>query len=88
MKHAKRNRLEPQDINLALRVKNVEPLYGYDAGYPSEFKMTASGNHVLFYAADKEVDLEELISTELPPVPVDVTLSGNEYFCVKIIIFK
>ena len=77
MKHAKRSTLLPQDINLALRVKSLEPLYGYDAGYPSEFKMIASGSHVLYYLQDKELDLEELVSAELPPIPLDVTVSGT-----------
>ncbi len=77
MKHAKRTRLLPQDINLALRVKGVEPLYGYDPGYPSDFKMVASGHHVLYYVPDREIDLEEMMASELPPVPLDVTVSGR-----------
>eukprot|EP00126_Sphaerothecum_destruens_P009376 Sdes_comp20493_c0_seq1m14925 len=31
MRHSKRKRMETCDINHALRVKNVEPLYGYDS---------------------------------------------------------
>ena len=77
MRHAKRTQLLPQDINYALRVKAVEPLYGYDSGYPTEFKMLASGPHVLYYVPDKELDLEELMSSELPPIPLDVTVSSH-----------
>ena len=77
MKSSKRSKLLPCDINYALRVKNVEPLYGYDVSAPSEFRMTSSGSHVLYYAADKEYDLEELISAELPPIPLDVTMSAH-----------
>ena len=76
MKHSKRSRLLPQDINLALRVKGLEPLYGYDHGAPSDFKMVASGPNILYYVPDREVDLEEMMSSELPPVPLDVTVSG------------
>ena len=80
MKHSKRTKLTPSDINHALRIRNVEPLYGYDgynSSHPFEFKMTVSGNNLLYYANDKELDLEEIISSELPLVPLDVTLSAH-----------
>jgi transcription initiation factor TFIID subunit 6 len=34
MIHAKRNKLSADDINLAARVKNVEPVYGYSSFSP------------------------------------------------------
>ena len=77
MKASKRSKLLPSDINYALRVKAVEPLYGYDVAAPSEFRMTTSGSHVLYYVADKEYDLEELISADLPQIPLDVTMSAH-----------
>ncbi|TPX50546.1 hypothetical protein SeLEV6574_g00825 [Synchytrium endobioticum] len=76
MRHGKRRKLTTEDINQALRVRNVEPLYGYGPGTNSKFRSTSTA-HKLFYAADHEVDLEEVIAAPLPPVPLSVQYTGH-----------
>ncbi|KAJ1548778.1 Transcription initiation factor TFIID subunit 6, partial [Cladochytrium tenue] len=73
MRHAKRTRLMPDDINHALRLKNVEPLYGHSTAAPPRFRSVAMGPQRLFYLEDQEVDLEDIIYAPLPSVPLDVT---------------
>ncbi|KAI8823471.1 uncharacterized protein EV422DRAFT_565415 [Fimicolochytrium jonesii] len=77
MRHAKRNKLHPEDVNHALRVRNVEPLYGWTSGKSSTFKMIGQGAQPFFYVEDQEVDLEEILNRALPPVPLDVTYTSH-----------
>jgi transcription initiation factor TFIID subunit 6 len=55
-RHSKRKQLVPQDINSALLVKNVHPLYGYL--HKSEFRQ-ANG---VYYLEDYELDVEEIVN--------------------------
>lgn len=73
-RHAKREILTTDDIARALRVLNVEPLYGYQDGSArckdvSFSKVNASGGQTLFYLNDEEVDFDKLINEPLPKVP-------------------
>ncbi|KAJ3339476.1 FACT complex subunit spt16 [Gonapodya sp. JEL0774] len=74
MRHSKRARLDSTDINHALRVKNVEPLYGF--GAPDEFSFASAAPGV-FYANDEELNLDDLINAPLPIVPLDVSITGH-----------
>ncbi|KAJ3322748.1 hypothetical protein HDV06_002799 [Boothiomyces sp. JEL0866] len=71
MKHSNRKKLIPSDINSALSLKNVQPLYGYNN--QSNFKTTVHQSQNLYYLEDAEIDLEELVNKPLPPVPLDIT---------------
>ncbi|KAJ3033998.1 hypothetical protein HK097_004652, partial [Rhizophlyctis rosea] len=75
--HSHRQKLTSEDINHALRVRNVEPIYGYSAGAPSTFKIIPSVQQRLFYLEDREIDLDEVIYGPLPSVPMDVTFTGH-----------
>ncbi|KAH9277057.1 hypothetical protein BASA83_000575 [Batrachochytrium salamandrivorans] len=77
MRHSRRQKLTSADINSALAVRNVEPLYGFINGAPSNFKMTSMGSQALYYLEDQEYDLEDLISRPLPPVPVEATYTAH-----------
>ncbi|KAI8805884.1 hypothetical protein BJ742DRAFT_389102 [Cladochytrium replicatum] len=80
MRHAKRNKLWTDDVNHALRVRNVEPLYGSAAGTSAKFEaipMPANANAKMYYMEDREVDLEELVYGPLPPVPVDIIMTAH-----------
>eukprot|EP00189_Rhodosorus_marinus_P002933 CAMPEP_0113962780 /NCGR_PEP_ID=MMETSP0011_2-20120614/6129_1 /TAXON_ID=101924 /ORGANISM="Rhodosorus marinus" /LENGTH=470 /DNA_ID=CAMNT_0000974719 /DNA_START=49 /DNA_END=1461 /DNA_ORIENTATION=- /assembly_acc=CAM_ASM_000156 len=68
MRQSKRSLLTTEDVSAALRLRNVEPLYGLSTKEPLKF-VKVSGNTNLFYVADKEVDLSEFIQKDLPPVP-------------------
>ena len=72
--HAKRRKMMPSDVDCALRVKNIEPLYGFDCAEYVPFSHTSGGGKELFYQEEQELDLVELISAPLPRVSVEPTL--------------
>lgn len=76
MRAARRTTLTVQDISCALRVLNVEPLYGYDSLRPLHYGEASLSGQQLFYLEDEEVDFEKLINAPLPKVPRDMTFTG------------
>lgn len=70
MRHSKRRVLTTQDIDRAMKVLNLEPLYGYDSIKPQVFKEAMIGpGQTLYYIEDDEIDFETFINQPLPPVP-------------------
>jgi len=77
MKHAKRTVLTTADISHALKVLDVEPLYGYDTTRPIRFGEAGLGpGQFMFYVEDDEVDFEKLVNAALPKVPREVSMTG------------
>lgn len=79
MRQSKRRRLLPEDINHALRLRNVEPVYGYghnilslDKEEPLYRKAPQSD---VFYTPERCVDLAELIKIPISKVPADVSFT-------------
>ncbi|KAI0293657.1 transcription initiation factor TFIID complex subunit [Multifurca ochricompacta] len=75
MRHARRNTLTTSDIDRALRVLNIEPLYGHSAYTTAVFRRAlpypqlASAGPV-YFVEDEEIDFERVLREEklvLPP---------------------
>lgn len=80
MRHSKRTTMTTQDVAHALRVLDVEPLYGYESTRPLRFGEASLGpGQPLFYVEDEEVDFEKLINAPLPKVPREVSFTGSFY---------
>lgn len=74
MRHSKRTTLTADDVDAALNLKNVEPIYGFASGGPLRFKR-AVGHRDLFYIDDKDLDLKDVIEAALPKAPLDTALT-------------
>ncbi|AET38022.1 TATA-binding protein-associated factor TAF6 Ecym_2276 [Eremothecium cymbalariae DBVPG len=73
-RHSKRDVLTTDDIARALRVLNVEPLYGYEDNSTRDkevsfSKVTGQGGQTMYYLDDEEIDFDKLINEPLPHVP-------------------
>jgi transcription initiation factor TFIID subunit 6 len=78
MRHGKRKTLTTQDIDRAMKVLNLEPLYGYDTSKPLVFKEAMIGpGQTLYYIDDDEVDFETLVNQPLPKVPRYTTCTAH-----------
>ncbi|XP_047060661.1 transcription initiation factor TFIID subunit 6-like isoform X2 [Lolium rigidum] len=76
MRHAKRTVLTADDVDSALTLRNVEPVYGFASGDPLRFKR-AVGHKDLFYIDDREVDFKEIIEAPLPKAPLDTAVVAH-----------
>ncbi|KAI0135837.1 DUF1546-domain-containing protein [Daldinia grandis] len=77
MRLARRTTLTVQDVSQALRVLDVEPLYGYDSTRALRYGEASLGPQALFYVEDEEVDFEKLINAPLPKIPRDTTFTKH-----------
>ncbi|KAK3001577.1 hypothetical protein RJ639_021680 [Escallonia herrerae] len=73
MRHSKRTTLTTDDVDSALNLRNVEPVYGFASGDPLRFRR-ALGHKDLFYVDDKDVDFKDVIEAPLPKAPLDTSI--------------
>uniref|UniRef100_A0A0C9RR19 TSA: Wollemia nobilis Ref_Wollemi_Transcript_21826_2045 transcribed RNA sequence n=1 Tax=Wollemia nobilis TaxID=56998 RepID=A0A0C9RR19_9CONI len=73
MRHSKRTILTTDDVNSALSLRNVEPVYGFASEDPLRFKK-AVGHPDLFYIDDKDLEFKDVIEAPLPKTPLDTAL--------------
>ena len=77
MHHGKRAKLACEDVDQALRMTGQEPLYGFQAGEHIPFRFTSGGGRDLHFLEDKELDLSELVTGQLPKIPVSASLRAH-----------
>ncbi|EDO48592.1 predicted protein [Nematostella vectensis] len=85
MKHGKRRRMTTEDLNRAMQLTNVEPVYGYGSGEDMPFRSTSTKEGDVFFVDEKEIGIRELaLSTAVPTDPGKVSVRGKYemYFTV------
>lgn len=81
MHHAKRQRLSISDVDHSLKVRNIEPQYGFVANDHVPFRFASGGGRELHFIEEKELDLSEVIASMAPKIPLDVALRAH-WLCV------
>ena len=77
MRHGKRRDLTCTDVDNSLKVKNIEPLYGFECADYIPLRHTSGGGKDIYYPDDQEIDLVNLVSSPLPKLPCDVILRAH-----------
>ncbi|PVZ98363.1 hypothetical protein BB558_002420 [Smittium angustum] len=77
MRHSKRNKLLVSDINNALKVRNLEPVYGYELGSKVQYSSVSTAFEDIYYEEEEEIDLSTIINEPLPKIPPKVTYTTH-----------
>ncbi|XP_029168957.1 transcription initiation factor TFIID subunit 6-like [Nylanderia fulva] len=85
MRHGKRQRMTTHDIDHALKIKNIEPTYGFFAKDHIPFRFASGGGRELHFVEEKEIDLNEVVSMAggqtWPKLPLEITLRAH-WLCI------
>ncbi len=75
MVHSRRQKLSVDDVNSAMKLRNLEPLYGFEPTEPLAFR--AVPNTGLFYVPTDELDIESILQEPLPKAPQPICLTSH-----------
>ncbi|CAN1193409.1 Transcription initiation factor TFIID subunit 6 [Linum perenne] len=76
MRHARRTTLTSSDVDRALSLRNVEPVYGFTSKDSQRFKR-AAGHKDLYYVDDKPLEFKDVREAPLPKSPLDTSLTTH-----------
>ncbi|OAY55201.1 transcription initiation factor TFIID subunit 6 [Manihot esculenta] len=74
MRHSRRTTLTTEDVDSALSLRNVDPVYGFASGDPLRFKR-AAGHKDLYYIDDADVEFKDVMGAPLPKAPLDTSVT-------------
>lgn len=74
MRHSKRTKLTPEDINFTLQQFNFETLYGHSNSTEVPKFLRAQDHKDLFFLESKDIDFGAILSSELPLCPKECTV--------------
>ncbi|KIP02781.1 hypothetical protein PHLGIDRAFT_95578 [Phlebiopsis gigantea 11061_1 CR5-6] len=82
MRHARRTTMTTSDIDQALRVLNIEPLYGHYPHNPAIFRRVGSypqaqSSGAVYFVEDEEIDFDRVIREEKISVPKGVRWTAH-----------
>jgi transcription initiation factor TFIID subunit 6 len=72
MRHARRTTLTTSDIEQALRVLNIEPLYGHSPHAPLTFRrvpVNTAGSAPVFFVEDEEIEFDRVLREDKISLP-------------------
>ncbi|CAI0436286.1 unnamed protein product [Linum tenue] len=76
MRHARRTTLTGDDVDSALTLRNVEPVYGFTSKDSLRFKR-AGGFKDLYYVDDKVVEFKDVMESPLPKPPLHTAVTAH-----------
>ncbi|KAK8644001.1 hypothetical protein V6N13_013278 [Hibiscus sabdariffa] len=76
MRHSRRTVLTADDVDSALNLRNMEPIYGFTSRDALRFKR-AAGHKDLFYIDDKDVEFKEVMESPLSKAPIDTSVTSH-----------
>ena len=82
MRHARRTTLTTSDIDQALRVLNIEPLYGHSAHHPPSFRRALPFPQLpsagpVYFVEDEEIDFDRVLKEDKLSLPNGVRWTAH-----------
>mmetsp|Transcript_40187 Transcript_40187/g.89167 ORF Transcript_40187/g.89167 Transcript_40187/m.89167 type:complete len:753 (+) Transcript_40187:85-2343(+) len=78
-RHSKRLKLTVEDINSALRLRNFEPVYGFNNRDPAKY-VRATGHPDVYFVQDRELSFEQVVDAPLQRPPLEVGMVPHWLF--------
>ena len=82
MHHSKRTKLCLADVDESLKIRNMEPQYGFITPDFIPFRFASGGGRELHFIEEKEIDLSEIKQAPPPKIPLEVSLRAHCLWCL------